>query len=386
MNRYFLHPARSSLHAQSSFAPGSAARERRSGVTLKHVALAGLLALPQGLTWAGTGSCTGAGTISVPDNRVGECGLDSGDSLTITSTGSITGDGVGASVGVRVGIGVTGVQITNHGAVVGDPSDAIWNSGSIDRIVNRGLLQGGSAFALGLYNLGNVTEFDNEASGVISGSGGQPNALVNVGTLGTLNNAGRILGGVLTTNTTINILGTSSRIAGAVNNVGGSIRMLPGSVFTTESTFNAASFDIRGGARLRIGATAHGISVSSGAADAFNNAGILDVPEGVQANITGNYTQSGALRVGASGIASFGRLNVTGNAALTSGARFEVDVGAFGRRCTDQRRARRQCHRQQRAVQFRIPDHWQCGRSAARGRRFVAQRRHRACGDRQQPP
>lgn len=329
MNRYLPHLACFSLHVQSSFTSGSAARERRSGVTLKYVALAGLLALPHGLTWAGTGSCTGAGTISVPDNRVGECGLGSGDSLTITSTGSITGDGVGASVGVRVNAGVTGVQITNDGALVGHPSDAIWNFGSIDRIVNRGLLQGGSAFALGLYNAGNVTELDNEASGVISGSGGQPNALTNVGTLGTLNNAGRILGGILTTNTTINILGTSSRIAGAVNNAGGSIRMQPGSVFTTESTFNAASFDIQGGARLRIGATGHGISVSSVAADAFNNAGTLDVPEGVLANVNGNYTQSGALRVGASGIASFGRLNVTGNAALTSGARFEVDIGAF---------------------------------------------------------
>jgi outer membrane autotransporter protein len=308
---------------------GLVSREGRSGAILRHVALSSLFALFPGLTWAGTGSCVGAGAISVSDSRVGECGLDTGDFLTVTSTGRITGDGVGVSVGVRVGAGITGIQVVNDGAIVGEPSDGIWNLGSIDRIVNRGLIQGGSAFALGVYNLGVITELTNEASGVISASGALPNLIQSTGTLGTLNNAGRILGGIQTTNTTINILGTSSRIAGAVDNAGGSIRLLSGAVFTTEDTFSAASFDIQDGARLRIGATGHGITVSSGAADAFNNAGTLHVPEGVQASVTGNYTQSGALRVGASGVASFGSLAVTGNAALTASARFEVDVSTF---------------------------------------------------------
>src|SRR5690606_20648938 len=122
--------------------------------------------------------------------------------------------------GVRVDAGVTGVQIANDGAIVGDPSDAIWNFGSIDSITNRGELQGGSAFALGLYNAGTITEFNNEASGVVSGSGGQPNAIESLGTLTTLNNAGRILGGISTNNTTINVMGATSRISGAVNNTG----------------------------------------------------------------------------------------------------------------------------------------------------------------------
>lgn len=305
-----------------------ATREERSGVNLKCVALSGLFALSHGFTLAGTGSCLGAGAISVNAPVVGECGLDSGDSLTVTSGGSITGDGSGASVGVRVSAGVTGVQITNEGNIQGDPSDGIWNQGSIDRITNRGQLQGGGAFTLGLYNVGTITEFNNEANGVISNSAGQPNAIESPGNLGTLNNAGRILGGISTNNTTINILGTSSRITGAVSNTDGSIRLPNGSAFTTENTFSSASFHILSGARLQIGASGHGISVSSGAGDAFNNEGTLDVPEGVQVNINGNYTQSGVLRLGASSDASFGRLNVVGDAILTPAAQFEVDVAA----------------------------------------------------------
>jgi len=298
-------------------------------LTFKRLALPGLFALSHGFTLAGTGSCVGAGAISVSVPVVGECGLDNGDSLTVTSGGSITGDGLGISVGVRVGAGITGIQISNDGAIVGAPSDGIWNFGSIDRITNRGLLQGGNSFALGLYNGGNVTEFNNETSGVISGAGGQPNALQSPGTLGTLNNAGRILGGIETVNTVINVLGTSSRITGAVVNTGGSIRLLSGSAFTTENTFSSASFHILGGARLQIGSTGHGISVSSGAADAFNNAGTLYVPAGVQAQITGNYAQSGSLRIGAHRTASYGRLSVSGDATLPLGARFDVDVSAF---------------------------------------------------------
>ncbi|MGE0349610.1 autotransporter outer membrane beta-barrel domain-containing protein [Hydrogenophaga sp.] len=298
--------------------------------------LPGLFALSHGFTLAGTGSCVGAGAINVSAPVVGECGLDNGDSLSVTSGGSITGDGLGASVGVRVGAGVTGVRITNDGTIAGSPFDAIWNMGSIDSIVNRGTLQGGSAFALGVYNLGTITVLNNEASGVISGTSTWPNVIESTGTLGTLNNAGRILGGIQTTGTTLNLLGTSSRITGAVANTAGSIRVLSGAVFTTENTFNAATFQVLSGGRLNIGASTHTITLSSGSADAFNNAGTLYVPVGVQGQISGNYKQTGTLRIGATSAAAFGRLNVTGNATLDSGARFEVDVNAFNTLSTGQ--------------------------------------------------
>lgn len=317
-----------SFRSDGPFHP-SASKVAGTGLPLRPVALACLLALAHGIALAGTGSCTGAGAISVSDARVGECGLDSGDTLSITSGGSITGDGVGASVGVRVGAGVTGVQVINEGSIVGNPSDGLWNQGSIVRITNRGQLQSSGVFALGVYNLGTIGELNNESSGVISGSGGQPDAIESLGALSTLNNAGQILGGIRTSNTSINLLGSSARITGAVLNAGASssVTVSSGAVFTTENTFESSTFRVRSGARLVVGDTAHTISAYGLVPDAFLNEGTLHVPEGVQATITGNYTQSGTLRVGASSAASFGRLTVTGDATLTSSARFDVDVG-----------------------------------------------------------
>ena len=80
------------------------------------------------------------------------------------------------------------------------------------------------------------------------------------------------------------------------------------------------------GATLRVGSSAHTLTVSNGAANAFNNAGTLRVGEGVVANIVGNYSQSGAVRLGASSPASHGRVAVQGDAELTSAATFVVDV------------------------------------------------------------
>jgi len=291
MKRYLPSSASSACQKQGAFHSNANLCKSLGGLVMWRVALSGLFVVSPGFALAGTGSCPGVGPITVSAPTEGECGLESGDALTITSGGSINGSGAGASVGVRVNAGVSGVQITNDGAIVGDPSDAIWNLGDIDRITNRGDLQGGSAFALGLYNEGTVTEFNNEASGVVSGSAGQPNAIQSPGNLVTLNNAGQILGGISTNNTTINVLGTSSRITGAVNNTDGVVRLLSGARFTTENTFSSGSFHILDGARLQIGATGHDISVSSAAGDAFSNAGTLHVPVGVQATVDGKTTR-----------------------------------------------------------------------------------------------
>lgn len=273
---------------------------------------------------AGTGSCAGAGAISVSDARVGECGLETGDNLSITGTGSITGDGTGPSVGVRVGAGQSGVNITNAGEIVGAPSDGLWNQGSIDQVTNSGRIVGGSGFAVGVYNPGVIDELDN--SGVIEPGAGQTLAILSPGTLNTLNNSGEILGGIETSNTTINLSGSSARITGAVTNTGGTVNVRTGAAFTTENAINTGRLIIESGARLQVGASGHGLTVADAGADAMLNTGTLEVAEGVTANVTGNYEQSGTLRVGASSSASHGRLSVTGNANLTSTARFDVDV------------------------------------------------------------
>lgn len=273
---------------------------------------------------AGTGSCSGSGTINVSNPRLGECGLEGGDSLSITGTGSITGDGTPANVGVRVGAGVSGVQITNAGDIVGEPSDGLWNLGSIDQVTNSGRVAGGSGFALGVYNPGTIGVLEN--SGVIEAGTGQTLAIQSPGTLNTFNNSGEILGGIETSNTTINLSGSSARITGAVTNTGGTVNVRAGAEFTTENTISTGRLVIESGARMQVGASGHGLTVTDLAADAMLNAGTLAVAEGVTANVNGNYTQSGTLRVGASSNSSYGRVNVTGDARLTSTARFAVDV------------------------------------------------------------
>jgi hypothetical protein len=276
---------------------------------------------------AGTGSCVGSGAISVADARIGECQLQTGDALSVTAPlGSITGVG-GLEAGVRVPGTSTGVQITNNGRIVSSQTDGILNEGSITQITNYGRIEGGP-FALGVYNDGTINVLNNESGAVIQAGTSSANAIESepARTLSTLNNSGRIQGGILTYNTIINLSGTSASITGAVSNTGGSVNVLSGAEFTTENTFESSLFRIQSGARLVVGATPHVIVAESLTSDAFRNAGTLHVPEGINAQITGNYTQSGALSLGASSSSSFGRLTVSGNVNLQPSATFYVEV------------------------------------------------------------
>lgn len=301
-------------------------RQAATGLATASVLAVGL---PAPTAMAGTGSCVGSGAISVADARTSECQLQTGDALSVTGTGSITGEGSGPAVGVRVVSGETGIQITNDGDIVGNPSDGLWNEGTITEVTNRGRIDAG-AFALGVYSTGTINVLNNEAGAEIRAGTGSLNAIESYGTLGTLNNAGHILGGIRTSNTTINLSGGSARITGPVNVLGtsGSINVVSGAVFTTENTFRSSLFRIQSGARLVIGSSSHVIEAFSLTSDAFRNAGTLHVPEGINAQITGNYTQSGALRLGASSSSSFGRLTVSGDVNLQPSATFVVDVNA----------------------------------------------------------
>ena len=319
--------------AHSPRSGNARARRRDLRQAATGLATASVLAvgLPAATALAGTGSCVGSGAITVTDARFDECQLETGDALSVTSTGSITGDGnvFDTDVGVRVVSGQTGIQITNDGNIVGSPSDGIWNQGTITEITNRGRIGAGS-FALGVYNdnIGTITILNNEAGAEIQAGSGSTNAIESYGTLGTLNNAGRILGGIRASNTALNLSGGSARITGPVNIVGssGSVNVVSGAVFTTENTFRSSLFRIQSGARLVVGSSSHVIEAYSLTPDAFRNAGTLHVPEGVHAQITGNYMQSGALRLGASSSSSFGRLTVSGDVDLQPSATFVVDV------------------------------------------------------------
>ena len=223
----------------------------------------------------------------------------------------------------------------------------VWNTGTITELRNAGTIEGniglvlhgevttlnntgellGNASAVQINHLGIIPTFNN--SGLIRGGAGGAGAFAidNDGALGTLNNSGWIDGRVWSSKAfTLNLQGTSARISGPVINPGGSVNLQSGATFTTESTFSSGTFSIHSGSTLSVAGASHGLTVSSGAANAFSNAGTLYVPEGVQANINGNYSQSGLLRIGASSAASHGRLRVAGNAELAAGAGFAVDV------------------------------------------------------------
>lgn len=276
-----------------------------------------MLALNAQGTLAGSGTCTGTGAITVPDARVGQCILENGDSVTITGSGSITG----SLNGVLVDLGQSAQVIENAGTIEGSPFDGVHVEGNLVRIDNDGVITGPGA---ALYNSGAIGTVNNRAGAQMSSSGG--NAIVNDGVISVINNAGVINGAIVTSNTTLNLQGTAASVTGAITNTGGTVNVSTGAAFATENTISTGRLVIESGARLRVGASGHGLTVTDAAADALLNAGTLAVAEGVTANVTGNYTQTGTLRVGASSSASYGRLNVAGDATLTSTARFDVDV------------------------------------------------------------
>jgi len=284
-----------------------------------HAAVGVLLGLAlSSFAQAGTGSCAGTGIIEIDSPVAGSCRLETGDTLLIRApSGEITD--FGTAVGVVSG--QDAVRIENAGLIRADSFGGIDVIGSVGVIDNQGTIEGEEA----IYNLGTIGEINNAATGVLrSITGGY--AIYSEGALTEINNRGLIDGNVETTGTTLNLLGTQASIDGNVVNTGGSVNVRSGAVFVSRGTFSSATFLIESGGEMRIGSNGYGITVTSPVGDAFNNAGTLHVPDGIEGQITGNYTQSGTLRVGASSAASFGRLTVTGDVTLTPGARFDVDV------------------------------------------------------------
>ncbi len=353
---------------------GAGASSCVGGVRAAMVALAAFGAAGSAVSGSGPalgagGSCQETGTFSVSDTRTAMCELIDNDHITVTSTGSITG----VVNAIQVGVPTPGstppvnVQLVNQGQLYGSTYNGLRSYGEIGLVDNQGVMRGNN---FGIANSGVITLLNNSSTGQITGdieggilnyytivemnnqgfvgglvadygilnyssfqtlnnSGvirGSLGAIVNSGFMGTINNSGQLLGSVSTSNTTINLSGTAARITGATTNTGGSVNLLSGADFTTENTFNSDVFVVNSGATLRVGSPAHTLTVTNAAANAFGNAGTLRVGEGVVANIVGNYSQSGAVRLGASSTTSHGRVAVQGDAELTTSATFVVDV------------------------------------------------------------
>ena len=343
-NSQHNHPLADIPHAEKR-KTAKEGRLRRHAVAAAASAVALGIGLTTPLVHGASGSCA---DLNVSDYRFGFCYLDSNDLLAVFPTGTLIGT---LSPTVTVGGGVDSAFIVNRGSIIGQSSGAgIINSGTNLQIVNSGTIVNPNAQAI-IVNpaSASITFISNESGGQIIGSTGinviagsigtidnQAGALIrgvngdairiDSGQLSELNNAGELNGAVRSGSTTINLLGSQATISGPVVNPGGSINIRSGADFTAENTFDSATFLIESGGRLRVSGTAYALTVADPAAEAFNNAGTLDVAEGLQARITGNYTQSGTLRIGASSTSSYGQLRVTGNAVLTGTASFEVDV------------------------------------------------------------
>lgn len=325
----------------SRAAMGTARLRTVSAATLGAVALMGGA---MGPVRAGTGSCSVVnGGLIVSDTRSGSCFLETNEQLVIQDSGSLTN----SSATVRVGEGVTGVSIDNYGAISGG-NTTIFNLGTISEIVNAGSIRssytsiyndegviglinneaggeiGGASDTLGIANFGQIGVINNDAGATIKGL--FAGIYSPAGGLGTLNNAGAIIGNIDTESTTINILGIQSSITGEVFNPGGSVNVRSGARFTPENTFTSNTFFVESNGTLRVSGASHALTVESPASDAFHNAGTLEVAERLVGNVVGNYTQSGTLRIHASSTSNHGRLAVDGNVTLTETARFHVDV------------------------------------------------------------
>lgn len=298
----------------------------------------------------------------------------SGSGNTIINSGSITATARGIDTSTTLGVGYS--LTNNAGAIISGPSNGIRNFDvTIIDLINNGSIFSslGTAISNQSFNgTGNtITNLSNGATGLIQGSNGIFNfsgsvitTLTNAGeistsaavgvattairnnsgaTIGTLtndgtirvasggwaiNNQGTITNGIDNTGTldgmvvlggaTLNLNGASGRVTGAVTGSSGATVNINGT-FTTENTFNVGIFAINSGGTLN---QAHSITAST----AFVNSGTLAVADGVTANITGNYTQNGVLSIGASSGSSYGKLNVSGTAALNSNASFNVNV------------------------------------------------------------
>ena len=292
-------------------------------------------------------ACTGSGSITLTGSRSFFCDLMADTSLTIAPSGVISRPSSGVVVQyLRNGVSILNqgtidarfegiynagqiTQLTNSGSITVGPSTgagyyAIVNYGEIGLLTNMaGGIIGTAASSFGIYTLGANTTITNEAGGSI---GGNRAAVYARNEPMTLNNAGAIVGNVDAELTTLNLLGTQASITGTVVNSGGSVNVRSGADFTPQNTFNANAFLIESGATLRVSGTSYALTAQSTDADAFRNAGTLDVAEGLVGNVQGNYTQSGTLRIGASSTSSHGSLTVNGHATLTSAASFDVDV------------------------------------------------------------
>jgi hypothetical protein len=233
-------------------------------------------------SWAGVAISSGSLVASGIRNLAG--GTISGDSygITIGDTSNVTGGLV--NNGVISGRGTAGVAVWARNSVTGGLTNSGMISSNADGIYVSGAITGG------LTNSGTIS---NTTSGTISGSGKA--IFVDSGSGGTLDS--------------IVIAGTNTaKFIGAVEAPDTPVTVATGATYTMDD-----------GQLFTLNGTSTGFTV----------AGALAVAAGATATISGAYTQntSGTLRTKATTSSDFGKLIVSGTAALPASAKFDFFFG-----------------------------------------------------------
>ncbi|MGJ7518650.1 autotransporter domain-containing protein [Pseudomonas baetica] len=281
---------------------------------------------------------TAGGTISGNDSGIV---IKEGGAVVggINNAGSITGD-----FGIRMlqtEFGPTPIisGLDNSGIISGTQAGFSADRSLINgNVINRasGSITGNSALTLSstsvigdIHNSGTITgtsngvklssasahNIINDAGATISASNGPGILITNSSSITSIVNSGTISGNMYAIDASNNFEGGLSSIAIDGNNTArfiGAVNAPDADVVLRQN----ATYTLRGGESFTI--------------DTFNNDGVLGVAAsaGTTATIHGNYLQSdaGALKIGAAGDTSYGKLVVDGTATLPDDARVIVDV------------------------------------------------------------
>jgi outer membrane autotransporter protein len=290
------------------------------------------------------GSITNSGSIS-GSTYVGIF-LNSGSTISGSITNNRGGSISGGSTGINLGNGSTIYGgISNNGTISGGRSAgiALYYSTVTGSITNSGLITANGAFNNSSRGAGILLSSSSSVGGIINNTGGTISgvltgiALKNSSSVtGSITNSGTISGGsyaiYASANSTLaNLDLTGNNTAHLIGDVlaqNTDVTVKAGATFGNTNAFEVKSFTVESGATFNMGAGPNtsgmmdGITVSNG----FTNAGTVAIADATTATITGDYTQSGKLSIGASSSSSYGKLLVTGAVTLSSGASFDVNV------------------------------------------------------------
>lgn len=245
------------------------------------------------------GSISNSGTIK-SNNQTGVAILNLSNVLgDISNSGMISGD-------------VQGLSIHNASTVAGN----ILNSGTISSVNGKGIsIYSSTTISGSISNSGTITG-GNTGIAVTSSS------IVNGG----ISNSGTIQGDIyamrigFNSNVShIDILGQNARVIGAVNAPSTTFNITPGTVFTSEGTFDVNIFNIDTNAIFNM--------LQSITANTMNNAGTLNIRNTIQ-TISGNYLQSAnsLFQIGVTSATDYGQLVVTGTADLSNSGNINVQI------------------------------------------------------------